>query len=139
MMASYGAPHTSDVPPPYTQADAVYSSATSLAANNLLSSDTLESEVYEYGSKAVTLRFSQRKRRGVRLPAYGREGDVSGEISLRHPERIESVSVLVRLVFGSEAELFLMFVSICSLAARRSKDCNRKFSPTHPDFNHGPT
>ena len=101
-MATYGAPHTSEVPPPYTRAAPAYSSTSSSAASSLFSSDTPESDVYEYGSKAVTLRFSQRKRRGVRLPAYGRGGVVSGDITLHCLNHIESVSVSVRLIFSTK-------------------------------------
>jgi hypothetical protein len=95
MIATYGAPRAIDLPPPYTRATPAYSSVTSSAASSLFSADTSERDVHEYGSGGVKLSFSQHKRRGVRLPAYGRGGLVNGEISMRSNAHVDSVTVSV--------------------------------------------
>ncbi|CAE7085197.1 unnamed protein product [Rhizoctonia solani] len=87
-----------DAPPPYTRTLLVNSSPSSSAASSLFSapSDPDDGCIYRYSSKAVSLSFNQVRHDGIRLPAYGREGIVSGEVYLRSTAHIESVTLSLR-------------------------------------------
>ncbi|CAE6475208.1 hypothetical protein ACGC1H_005180 [Rhizoctonia solani] len=90
--------HSIDAPPPYTRALLASSSTSSSAASSLYSnsSDPEDGCIYRYPSKAVSLSFNQVKHDGIRLPAYGREGIVSGEVYLRSTAHVESVTLSLR-------------------------------------------
>ncbi|ELU42073.1 hypothetical protein AG1IA_03896 [Rhizoctonia solani AG-1 IA] len=53
--------------------------------------------IYRYPSKAVSLSFNQVRHDGIRLPAYGREGIISGEVYLRSTAHIESITLSARV------------------------------------------
>ncbi|CAE6364914.1 unnamed protein product [Rhizoctonia solani] len=91
-------PQPIDPPPPYTRALLTSPSPSSSAASSLFStpSDPEDGCIYRYPSKAVSLSFNQVRHDGVRLPAYGREGIVSGEVYLRSTAHVESVTLSLR-------------------------------------------
>ncbi|CUA77964.1 hypothetical protein RSOLAG22IIIB_12944 [Rhizoctonia solani] len=91
-------PQPIDAPPPYTRALLNSPSPSSSAASSLFStsSDPEDGCIYRYPSKAVSLSFNQVRHDGVRLPAYGREGIVSGEVYLRSTAHVESITLSLR-------------------------------------------
>ncbi|KAJ1306133.1 hypothetical protein OPQ81_010844 [Rhizoctonia solani] len=97
-MLQFLPPQSNGAPPPYTRISSVESSPSSSATSSLFSvpSDPEDGCIYRYPSKAVSLSFNQVRHDGVRLPAYGREGIISGEVYLRSTAHVESVTLSLR-------------------------------------------
>ncbi|KAH7334835.1 hypothetical protein B0J17DRAFT_671740 [Rhizoctonia solani] len=91
-------PQSIDAPPPYTRATSACYSPSSSATSSLfsVSSDPEDGCIYRYPSKGVSLSFNQVRHDGIRLPAYGREGIISGEVYLRSTAHIESITLSLR-------------------------------------------
>ncbi|KAF8706684.1 hypothetical protein RHS03_04613, partial [Rhizoctonia solani] len=91
-------PQSVDAPPPYSRTPSTHSSPSSSATSSLfsVSSDPEDGCIYRYPSKAVSLSFNQVRHDGIRLPAYGREGIISGEVYLRSTAHIESITLSLR-------------------------------------------